>query len=114
VVTITGPAGTSVPVTAPDGTRVSSAGGAAYGAGYAGQLSARTTLGGHGLKLALASTPYPAGPATAPATAAAARLPRSTAAINAAANPAQLPGGALGEALRAVAGAGPVPAGRGG
>ena len=42
VVTITGPAGTSVPVTAPDGTRVSSAGGAAYGAGVR-----RPALGPH-------------------------------------------------------------------
>jgi len=43
-VTISGPSGTSVPVTAPNGTKVGTAKGAAFGSAYGGELSAYTTL----------------------------------------------------------------------
>lgn len=45
VVTVTGPAGTVVPITVPTGTRVGSAIGAAFGTAYAGERSNYVTIG---------------------------------------------------------------------
>jgi hypothetical protein len=58
-VTITGPAGTPVPLTAPAGTTVGSAAGSAFGDPYGGQLSGYTRLGSRPLTLLLGSAPYP-------------------------------------------------------
>lgn len=55
VVTVQGPAGTPVPVTVPAGTTV--AGGGSFGAAYAGEQSAYTTLGASPTTLTLPSTP---------------------------------------------------------
>jgi hypothetical protein len=57
-ITISGPPGTPVPVTAPAGTTVGSAAGPAYGFSYAGERSGFTTLGSQPLKLVLGSAPY--------------------------------------------------------
>ncbi len=57
-VTISGPAGTPVPVTVPAGTRVGSASGPTYGFSYAGELSGFAKLGSQPLKLVLGSAPY--------------------------------------------------------
>jgi hypothetical protein len=57
-ITITGPAGTPVPLTAPPGTRVGSAAGPAFGAAYGGDRSAYTRLGARPLTLVLGSAPY--------------------------------------------------------
>ena len=56
-VTISGPAGTTVPVTVPQGTTAGS-GGQAFGSGYAGELSQYTVLGSHQLTLTLGSAPF--------------------------------------------------------
>ena len=56
-VTISGPAGTTVPVTVPRGTTAGS-GGQAFGSRYAGELSQYTVLGSHPLTLTLASAPF--------------------------------------------------------
>jgi hypothetical protein len=61
-VTITGPAGTVVPATAPGGTRVGSAAGPAFGSLYASKRSAYTRLGSEPLRLILGSAPYRAVP----------------------------------------------------
>jgi hypothetical protein len=98
-VTITGPAGTSVPVTVPNSTKVGTTKGAAFGSAYGGEMSAYTTLGSGPLTLVLKATPYQAGSATAPATAATSRATKSTPAINATQNPAVLPKGKLGDAI---------------
>jgi hypothetical protein len=98
-VTITGPSGTSVPFTAPTGSRVGSTRGALFGSAYGGEQSAYTTLGAGGLTLALRSAPYPGGPANAPKTAVSTHAVKSTATINAARNPAALPSGKLGSAI---------------
>ncbi len=45
VVTVSGPPGTTVPVTVPAGTTVGSPSGAAFGAAYAGERSAYVTMG---------------------------------------------------------------------
>ncbi len=99
-VTINGPSGTSVPVTVPNGTKIGSAKGAAFGTAYAGERSDYTTLGSGPLTLVLKATPYPAGPAAAaaPATTRSPRT-RSTDAINAVLNPAAAPKGRLGSAI---------------
>lgn len=55
-VTITGPAGTQVPVTAPSQTKL---GGALFGSAYGGERSAYTKLGSAPVVLTLPSTPYP-------------------------------------------------------
>src|SRR5487761_577838 len=60
-VTIAGPPGTKVPVTAPAGRTTGSAAGRGFGRGYAGEVSGSTTLGAQPLKLVLSSAPYPAG-----------------------------------------------------
>ena len=57
-VTISGPAGTPVPLTAPSGTTVGSAGGPVYGSSYAGERSGYTALGDHPLTLTLPSAPF--------------------------------------------------------
>jgi hypothetical protein len=57
-ITISGPPGTPVPVTAPAGTTVGSAAGPAYGSSYGGELSGFTKLGSQPLKLVLTSAPY--------------------------------------------------------
>ena len=98
-VTISGPSGTSVPVTAPNGTKVGTAKGAAFGSAYGGELSAYTTLGSGALTLALKAAPYPGSPASAPSTAATSPDPRSTPAIDTARDPAALPKGKLGTAI---------------
>src|SRR5215469_11653140 len=56
--TVTGPAGTPVPLTAPPGTRVGSAAGPAFGAPYGGDRSGYTRLGSRPLTLVLGSAPY--------------------------------------------------------
>jgi hypothetical protein len=56
-VTISGPAGTPVPLTAPSGTTVGP-GGPAYGFSYAGERSGYTTLGTRPLTLTLPSAPF--------------------------------------------------------
>ena len=56
-VTISGPAGTTVPVTVPQGTTAGS-GGQAFGSRYAGELSQYTVLGSHPLTLTLRSAPF--------------------------------------------------------
>ncbi|MEV6235644.1 hypothetical protein [Lentzea sp. NPDC051838] len=58
-VVITGPAGTQVPMTVPNQTKL---GTATFGGAYAGQRSDYTTLGTAGAKLTLPSTPYPISP----------------------------------------------------
>jgi hypothetical protein len=57
-VTITGPAGTRVPLTLAGSPRVGSAAGPAFGSPYAGERSSYTTLGSRPLKLVLNSAPY--------------------------------------------------------
>ena len=57
-VTISGPAGTPVPLTAPSGTTVGPAGGPAYGFSYAGERSGYTALGTRPLTLTLPSAPF--------------------------------------------------------
>jgi hypothetical protein len=59
-VTISGPPGTPVPLTAPAGSTVGSGAGSAYGVSYAGQQSGFTTLGSKPLTIQLPSAPYPA------------------------------------------------------
>jgi hypothetical protein len=99
-VTITGPAGTSVPVTAPNGTKVGTAKGAAFGSAYGGELSAATTLGPGALTLNLKTAPYPAGQAQAgPQAAPAAKAVKSTATINAEQDPVAVPDGKQGDAI---------------
>ncbi|HEY1619869.1 MAG TPA: hypothetical protein VGG25_19760 [Streptosporangiaceae bacterium] len=99
-VTITGPAGTSVPVTAPNGTKVGTAKGAAFGSAYGGELSAATTLGSGALTLNLKTAPYPAGQAQAgPQAAPAAKAVKSTATINAEKDPVAVPDGKQGDAI---------------
>lgn len=96
-VTITGPAGTSVPVTAPNGTKIGTAKGAAFGSAYGGELSAATTLGSGALTLNLKTAPYPAGQAQAgPQATPAAKAVKSTATINAEQNPVAVPDGKQG------------------
>jgi hypothetical protein len=56
--TVVGPPGTPVPVTAPAGTTVGSPAGPAFGTAYAGEVSGYTTLGSQPLKLVLGSAPY--------------------------------------------------------
>ncbi|MBO0840293.1 MAG: hypothetical protein J2O49_05700, partial [Sciscionella sp.] len=58
-VTITGPAGTQIPFTAPNGTTIGSASGSAFGAAYGGERSnylTQQTTGSYGL--VLKTTPY--------------------------------------------------------
>jgi len=57
-VTVTGPAGTPVPLTAPAGTRVGAAAGPAFGEPYGGGRSGFTRLGPGPLTLVLGSAPY--------------------------------------------------------
>jgi len=57
-VTISGPAGTPVPVTVPAGTTVGQPGGPAFGSPYADEMSAYTTLGSQPLKLTLSSSVF--------------------------------------------------------
>jgi hypothetical protein len=57
-VTISGPPGTTVPVTVPTGARVGSPAGPAFGSAYAGELSEYTILGSQPLKIALGAAPY--------------------------------------------------------
>ncbi len=52
--TVSGPSGTTVPVTVPAGTRT----GSAFGSDYAGEVSGFTTLGAQPLKLTLPSAPF--------------------------------------------------------
>jgi hypothetical protein len=98
-VTVTGPAGTSVPVTVPASTRVGTSKGAVFGASYAQESSAYTTLGSGPLTLVLKTTPYAGNATTAAKTATTTHAVKSTAAINATANPAALPKGKLGTAV---------------
>jgi hypothetical protein len=98
-VTVIGPSGTSVPVTVPNGTKIGSSNGAAFGSAYAAELSARSTLGSSSLALVLKATPYPAGAGTAAATAAQSPQTQSTSTINAKENPVQIPSGPLGAAI---------------
>jgi hypothetical protein len=56
-VTISGPPGTTVPVTVPAGT-TEGPGGAAFGSPYANEMSDYTTIGSHPLKLILNSAPF--------------------------------------------------------
>jgi hypothetical protein len=56
--TISGPPGTTVPVTVPAGSRVGSADGPTFGSPYAGGLSAYTKLGPQPLKINLGAAPY--------------------------------------------------------
>ncbi|HEY1643382.1 MAG TPA: hypothetical protein VGG35_22045 [Streptosporangiaceae bacterium] len=98
-VTITGPSGTSVPLTMPAGTKVGTSKGAAFGASYAQELSAYTTLGSAPLTLVLKATAYAGGAATAAKIATTTRAVKSTATINAAKNPAALPKGKQGTAI---------------
>jgi len=56
--TISGPPGTTVPVTVPADASVGSAGGPASGSPYAGERSGYTTLGSQPLKIVLGSAPY--------------------------------------------------------
>jgi hypothetical protein len=58
-VVVTGPAGTQVPLTVPNQTKI---GTATFGSPYAGQRSDYTTLGSAGAKLTLPSTPFPISP----------------------------------------------------
>jgi hypothetical protein len=73
--------------------------GAAFGASYASELSAYTTLGSSALTLALSATPYKGGATTAAKIATTTRAVKSTAAINAAKNPAALPKGRQGTTI---------------
>jgi len=57
-VTISGPPGTTVPVTVPAGARAGSVSGPAFGSPYAGELSEYTKLGSRPLKIVLPSDPY--------------------------------------------------------
>src|SRR5258708_34124559 len=57
-VTISGPPGTTVPVTVPAGARAGSVSGPAFGSPYAGELSEHTKLGSPPLKIVLPSDPY--------------------------------------------------------
>jgi hypothetical protein len=98
-VTITGPAGSSVPVTVPTNTKVGTSKGAVFGSGYALENSAYTTLGSGPLTLILKTTPYAGGTTTAATTAATTQTVKSTAAINATQDPAALPTGQLGTAI---------------
>jgi hypothetical protein len=56
--TVSGPPGTPVPVTAPAGTRTGAAGGAAFGQPYGGQQSAYVRLGSKPLTLTLPAAPF--------------------------------------------------------
>ena len=98
-VTITGPSGTSVPVTVPNGTKIGTSKGAAFGTAYAGERSDYTTLGSGPLTLVLKTTPYPSGSAVAATTAAKSPKTRSTSAINDVVNPLAVPKGKLGSAI---------------
>lgn len=98
-VTITGPSGTSVPVTAPAGTHLGTATGPTFGASYGQELSAYTTLGPGPLTLVLKATPYAGGAAIAAKVATTTRTVKSTAAIDATKNPDALPQGKLGTAV---------------
>jgi hypothetical protein len=98
-VTVTGPAGTSVPVTVPDGTKVGTSKGAVFGTAYAGERSDYTTLGSGPLTLVLKTTLYPSGSAAAAPTATKSPKTHSTNAINAAVNPLAVPKGRLGDAI---------------
>lgn len=57
-VTVTGAAGTPVPLTVPATTRVGSAAGPAFGSPYGGERSGYMRLGAQPLKLVLGSAPY--------------------------------------------------------
>ena len=110
-VTITGPSGTSVPVTVPNATKVGTAKGAAFGTAYGGERSDYTALGSGPLTLVLKAAPYPG--ASAGTTPAATGAPdtsspaiRSTGTINAKQNPAALPKGKLGTAIQQATGGG--------
>jgi hypothetical protein len=106
-VTITGPSGTSVPVTVPNGTKIGSSKGAAFGTAYAGEHSDYTTLGSGPLTLVLKTALYPSGSAAAAKAAtksaakSAAKSPKthSTSAINDVVNPLAVPKGKLGSAI---------------
>ncbi|HEX8869665.1 MAG TPA: hypothetical protein VF821_28660, partial [Lentzea sp.] len=58
-VVVTGPAGTQVPMTVPNQTKL---GTSTFGSAYAGQRSDYTTLGTAGAKFTLPSTPFPTSP----------------------------------------------------
>jgi len=110
-VTITGPSGTSVPVTVPNATKVGTAKGAAFGTAYGGERSDYTALGSGPLTLVLKAAPYPGAPAgTTPAATGAPDTSspaiRSTGTINAKQNPAALPKGKLGTAIQQATGGG--------
>jgi hypothetical protein len=110
-VTITGPSGTSVPVTVPNATKVGTAKGAAFGTAYGGERSDYTALGSGPLTLVLKTAPYPGAPAgTTPAATGAPDTSspaiRSTGTINAKQNPAALPKGKLGTAIQQATGGG--------
>jgi hypothetical protein len=98
-VTITGPSGTSVPVTVPDGTKVGTSKGAVFGTAYGGERSDYATLGSGALTLVLKTTPYQFGSAVAARTATKSPKTRSTKAINHAVNPLAVPKGRLGSAI---------------
>jgi hypothetical protein len=98
-VTISGPPGTTVPVTVPASTTVGSAAGPAFGSRYAGERSSYTTLGSGPLKLVLNSAPYLAGSATASA---AATQTAAAAVISGVAPPAALQAGSPGGVIPAV------------
>jgi hypothetical protein len=98
-VTITGPSGTSVPVTVPDGAKVGTSKGAVFGTAYAGEHSDYTTLGSGPLTLVLKTTLYPSGSAAAAPTATKSPKTRSTKAINDVVNPVAVPKGRLGSAI---------------
>jgi hypothetical protein len=57
-VTVSGPPGTAVPVTAPAGSRAGSAAGAVFGQAYGGERSAYVTLGHAPLRLKLPAAPF--------------------------------------------------------
>jgi hypothetical protein len=110
-VTITGPPGTSVPVTVPNGTKVGTTKGAAFGTAYGGERSDYTALGSSPLTLILKTAPYPgaaagATPAVTGTPDTAAPAVKSTPAINARENPAALPKGKLGTAVQQATGGG--------
>jgi hypothetical protein len=93
-VTIAGPQGVTVPITAPAGTRVGSAAVRPFGSPYAAGLSAYTMLGWQPLTLSLGSAPYPAVPKAAPAM-------QKTTPAGAAQAPPALPKGQLDAAVSA-------------
>jgi hypothetical protein len=55
---VSGPRGATVPVTVPEGSRVGSAAGPAFGSPYAGERSEYTQLGSQPLRIDLGSDPY--------------------------------------------------------